>query len=122
MIAIRFWCKLLTCDLQSQRWRSQTECGSARYRLYTQVRSLVTYNNFFKKVIKMTKNEYIKAELDLMKLFISAILAAAFLIAVYNLQTGGVHVFNTTCAVIVLAFALSLASCRYLQIAKKLLE
>lgn len=82
----------------------------------------MTYNNFFKKVIKMTKNEYIKAELDLIKLFISAILATAFLIAVYNLQTGGVHIVNTTCAVIGLMFALVLASRRYLQIAKKLLE
>ena len=70
----------------------------------------------------MTKNEYIKAELDLMKLFISAILAAAFLIAVYNLQTGGVHVANTTRAVILLASVLLLAIWIYLQIAKKLLE
>ena len=70
----------------------------------------------------MTENEYIKAELDLIKLFISAILAAAFLIAVYNLQTGGVHVFNTICAVIVLVSALSLTIRKYLQIAKKLFE
>ena len=70
----------------------------------------------------MTENEYIKAKLDLIKLIISAILAAAFLIAVYDLQTGGVHVVNTTRAVIVLASVLLLAILIYLQIAKKLLE
>lgn len=68
----------------------------------------------------MTKNEYIKAELDLIKLFISAILATAFLIAVYNLQTGGVHVFTTILAEIILLPLLIFEILEYLQIAKKL--
>lgn len=68
----------------------------------------------------MTENECIKAKLDLIKLFISATLAAMFLIAVYNLQTGGVHVFTTILAEIILLPLLLFEIREYLKIAKKL--
>lgn len=73
-------------------------------------------------MIKMTENEYIKAQLDLLKLFISATLAALFLICLYNLQTGGVHVFINSLAVIILSPVLLLEIWKYFKIAKKLLE
>lgn len=73
-------------------------------------------------MIKMTENEYIKAQLDLLKLFISATLAALFLICFYNLQTEGVHVFTNSLAVIILSLVLLLEIWKYFKIAKKLLE
>ena len=68
----------------------------------------------------MTENEYIKAKLDLLKLFISATLAAMFLIGVYNLQTGGVHMVIMISAEIILLPLLLFEILTYLQIAKEL--
>ena len=70
----------------------------------------------------MTENEFIKAKLDLIKLYISAVLAAVFLIAVYNLQTGGVHIVNTMIGVIVLLVGLLILTYGYCLIAKNYLN
>ncbi len=81
---------------------------------------MILVDNLFKDIIKMTENEFIKAKLDLLKLFISATLAAMFLIVVYNLQTGGVHAFTTILAEIILLPLLLFEIWEYLKIAKKL--
>ena len=70
----------------------------------------------------MTENDYIKAKLDLIKIFISATVAAMFLIAVYNLQTGGVHAVIMILSVIILIPVLVITSWKYLHIAKHLLN
>lgn len=70
----------------------------------------------------MTENEFIKAKLDLFKLFISATLAAIFLILIYNLQTGGVHAVTLGLAEIILLTLLLFETRVYLQNAKKLIN
>ena len=70
----------------------------------------------------MTENEHIKARLDFLKLFINATLATMFLIAVYNLQTGGVHAVTMILAEIILLSLLLFESITYMRIAKKLLK
>lgn len=75
-----------------------------------------------KEIIKMTESEYIKAQLDYIKLFISATLVTIFLIGVYNLQTGGVDVINMALGVIIFLFVLAIETWMYVQTAKKLRE
>lgn len=64
--------------------------------------------------------EYIKAILDFLKLFVSATLAAMFLIVVYNLQTSGTNVINVNLSLGILGFLLIAEFVAYVWIMLKL--
>ncbi|MCK5661664.1 MAG: hypothetical protein KAH86_09900 [Methanosarcinales archaeon] len=68
----------------------------------------------------MNTNEYIKAELDLIKLCISAFLAAIFLIAIYNFETDGAKLYGVIIIEIVFLSVLVILFWQYLKRAKTL--
>ena len=54
----------------------------------------------------MTRKEYVKAQVDFLKMMINTIVAVMFAISLYNLQTSGGNLVNVTISMVIIGFVL----------------
>jgi len=52
----------------------------------------------------MTRKEYVKAQVDFLKMLMSTIVGVLFAISIYNLQTSGANFVNVTISIVIIGF------------------
>jgi len=51
----------------------------------------------------MTRKEYVKAQVDFLKMMMSTIVGVMFPISIYNLQTSGTNFINVTISIVIIS-------------------